>query len=98
MTTTRPRGRPRSPARTDLVAALILKQDSMSRRTAMRVNRLLATHLSRGDVERAWGSHVCTVRALLDPLPGTLAPLITQAARDGVGAVERLLAARVADS
>lgn len=61
----RPRGRPRTKANTELVAALIAKQGALSARCADRINALLASHVRRGDAAREWVAVVKYVRRVI---------------------------------
>jgi len=59
------RGRPQKPDTTELMAALILRQIAMSNRTAAKINKILDTHVRRGDVARLWVRMVEDVKAHL---------------------------------
>jgi len=65
----RRRGRPRSAANTELIAALISKQDAMARRTAGKIEQILRTHVRLDAVEISWRRMCRDVRARLAPLP-----------------------------
>lgn len=65
---TRTPGRPKSPATTALVGALIAKQDAMSARTATRINDFLAEHIPAALVESSWYHHVTRARRHLQEI------------------------------
>jgi hypothetical protein len=58
--TQRPRGRPKSPATTELMAAQIAKQDAMARRTVRKINAFLNQHIQAGEAAYVWAK-MCRV-------------------------------------
>src|SRR5262245_36251846 len=73
---TRRPGRPRSPANTELVAALIARQDAMARRTQRRIADFLARHVLVSEVEQDLTYARGVVAESLLALPSQLAPRI----------------------
>jgi hypothetical protein len=63
------KGHRRPAAESELIRALILRQDSMSRRTAGRIRVLLSTHLEAGAVARAWTALADAIAAEVRQLP-----------------------------
>jgi hypothetical protein len=63
------KGHRRPAAESELIRALILRQDSMSRRTAGRIRVLLSTHLEAGAVARAWIGLADAIAAEVRQLP-----------------------------
>jgi hypothetical protein len=87
--TGRPRGRPRKPQTTRLIAALIAKQDAMSRRTARKINDLLATHVLAESVDLLRRHERRRARRCIERVMAAAAPRI--ATLTDPDAVERLL-------
>jgi hypothetical protein len=94
---TKTRGRPKSPATTTLMDALTRKQDAMSRRTARKINELLAAHIPLASAAYAWAAVVRAARTRLGRLPdevvARLAPAIEDAPRLRAATVELVGAA-----
>jgi hypothetical protein len=88
-------GRPRSPERTALAHALMLKQDALSRREAARIRALLDTHIRRSDAEEVWAVECARVQRRLNRLVGKLAPAVVTAAPGGSTMVEAALGAGI---
>jgi hypothetical protein len=76
------RGRPRAPGTTELIRALIARQDAMARRTAEKIATFLAAHVEVAVARARWRRIVQQARAALlgeesEPVeipPSTLEP------------------------
>lgn len=90
-TAPRPPGRPRNPANTILIEALIARQDAMSRRTARRINDILDTHVNIGAAAYVWARGCRLARARMAVLVDTMCTKLGQ--RSGLRAeIEPLVA------
>lgn len=83
------RGRPRSAARTDLVVALIGRQDAIARHRQRQIDAIRTTHVLVADVLRTQAADLAIVRARFADAAAAMAPQI--AAEPDPGAVFRLL-------
>jgi hypothetical protein len=82
-------GRPRSAARSALVAAQICRQDALARRTARQVHELLAAHMTPETVAEQWGIVRAHVEKRCRRIPADVAPAIVEAAAHCPGRVHR---------
>jgi hypothetical protein len=90
------RGRPRKHANTELITALIEKQDAMARRTYTRIEEILRSHVRVADVERLWRCIARRARAGLGTIPARAVARIATADQAGLRAfleeeIERIL-------
>jgi hypothetical protein len=68
-----PRGRPRTHENTELITALIAKQDAMSERTAGEIAAILSRHISADAAEWLWRRISREARVRLGALPARAA-------------------------
>lgn len=81
--------------KTELIAALIERQDAIARRAARQIAQLKTGHLDAKDVARVWAGYVIKIRMRLNRIPMELAAGLVTAAQAGVSEVDRFLTERV---
>jgi hypothetical protein len=92
----KPRGRPRKTQNTELVAALIGRQDAMARRTSARIEEIMRAHVPLESVDILWRRICRRARAGLGRIPALAGARIATTDQAGLRAfleeeIERIL-------